>query len=208
MPSRQVVTLSVAALAVVAIGPAVYWLRHSQQPKPDELWAQFDAYCVGMSQPRRPDGRHCVRHDVARSGGARAGDLRGRRSQAARRPDAAARLPAAFRGDARVARELARDLARCGRGGAAESRARLAASFESHRVRERDQRPIRSRRRRRGAAAERRRERRLRQRGERAEGIAVVPRAVHLRRRRDQRDGGRQPAREAWTAACSTPSPG
>ncbi len=46
MPSRQVLALSTAVVAALAIGPAMYWLRHTPQPKPEELWAQVDKYCV------------------------------------------------------------------------------------------------------------------------------------------------------------------
>ena len=46
MPSRQIISLSTAAVAALAIGPAMYFLRHQPQPKPEELWAQVDKYCV------------------------------------------------------------------------------------------------------------------------------------------------------------------
>jgi hypothetical protein len=46
MPSRQTVTLSIAVVAALAIGPAMYFLHRKPQPQPPELWAQLGKYCV------------------------------------------------------------------------------------------------------------------------------------------------------------------
>ncbi len=46
MPSRQTITLSIAVVAALAIGPAMYFLHRKPQPQPAELWAQLGKYCV------------------------------------------------------------------------------------------------------------------------------------------------------------------
>jgi len=46
MPSRQTLTLSIAVVAALAIGPAMYFLHRKPQPQPAELWAQLGKYCV------------------------------------------------------------------------------------------------------------------------------------------------------------------
>ena len=46
MPSRQTVTLSIAVVAALAIGPAMYFLHRKPQPQPPELWARLGKYCV------------------------------------------------------------------------------------------------------------------------------------------------------------------
>src|SRR5215831_4711135 len=46
MPSRQAVTLSIAVVAALAIGPAMYFLHRKPQSQPAELWAQVGKYCV------------------------------------------------------------------------------------------------------------------------------------------------------------------
>ena len=46
MPSRTFITASTAAVAVLALGAGSYWLRHEAQPRPEELWAQVDKYCI------------------------------------------------------------------------------------------------------------------------------------------------------------------
>ena len=46
MPSRQTITLSIAVVAALAIGPTMYFLHRQPQPQPTELWAQLGKYCV------------------------------------------------------------------------------------------------------------------------------------------------------------------
>jgi len=46
MPSRQTITLSIAVVAALAIGPAMYFLHRKPQPQPAQLWAQLGKYCV------------------------------------------------------------------------------------------------------------------------------------------------------------------
>jgi hypothetical protein len=46
MPSRQTVTLSIAVVAALAIGPTMFFLHRKQQPQPAQLWAQLGKYCV------------------------------------------------------------------------------------------------------------------------------------------------------------------
>ena len=46
MPSRRTVTLSIAVVAALAIGPAAYFLHRKSEPKPEVLWAQLGKYCV------------------------------------------------------------------------------------------------------------------------------------------------------------------
>jgi hypothetical protein len=46
MPSRQTVTLSIAIAALVAIGPAMYFLHRKPPAQPAQLWAQLGKYCV------------------------------------------------------------------------------------------------------------------------------------------------------------------
>src|SRR5215470_8202271 len=46
MPSRQTIVLSVAVAALVAIGPAMYFLHREMRPQPEELWPQVRKYCV------------------------------------------------------------------------------------------------------------------------------------------------------------------
>ncbi|HUO67153.1 MAG TPA: DUF1587 domain-containing protein, partial [Gammaproteobacteria bacterium] len=46
MPSRQAITLSIAVVAALAIGPAMYFFHRKPQPQPTELWGQLGKYCV------------------------------------------------------------------------------------------------------------------------------------------------------------------
>jgi hypothetical protein len=46
MPRRQVIALSIAVAALVAIGPAMFILHREMRPKQENLWPQLGKYCV------------------------------------------------------------------------------------------------------------------------------------------------------------------
>jgi hypothetical protein len=46
MPSRTIIVASTAAVAALAIAAVTYWAYRERQPRPEELWAQVDKYCV------------------------------------------------------------------------------------------------------------------------------------------------------------------
>ncbi len=134
-----------------------------------------------LSQRRRSGRRRGVRRCSRFRDPGQAQSLRGRGAQAARRPDAAARKPAARpSADRRVhhgngARDRPRRPGtRCG--------ARAGATAEPHGIRGQRQGAARRRDRREAIPAERDRGRRLRQHRGRAQRVARVPRAVHWRR--------------------------
>ena len=173
-----------------------------------ELWAQFGKYCVDCHN--RDDLTANIAFDKMSpdSRRARARDVRGRRSASCAatrcRRRARPQPPPETRDVARDWLETTLD--------AAAAQAPNPGRVALHRLNRTEyanaiERSVRARGRRRGVAAEGRRERRVRQRRERAQGVAVVPRAVHRGGARRQRDGGRRSGRARSTAACTTRSP-
>ena len=204
-PTRMTSRGLAASVAVAAIAALA-----GCSPAPEEAvaahWNMLGRYCTDCHNDAELAGELSFEHVHAERGRGEAGSLGEGRPQAARPPDAAARRAAGRTRPTSPRSSLARELPRRrGRAARARTGPRRAASAESHRVRDGRARSARPRDRRARAAADGRRERRLRQRRERAPGLAVVSRAVHRRGARHQH-GRRQRGARRPRARTTAPS--
>ena len=183
---RVPVTVATAAFlcAVVYSGAERVGAAQGPVPVPSASAPQralIDSYCLGCHNQRaRVGGLALDTMDLSRrvEEPRRLGEGH---PKASRRHDASARHPPAGRAavdDLVIAGSRARSTRR--RSAHPEPGTRRAAPVESHRVRQRDRGPAGGAHRSERASAGRRRGGRIRQRRQRSEGFAVVPRSIHF----------------------------